>query len=203
MFRTPKQAAASRTNSQKSTGPRTTAGKSVSRFNAMKYGIFAVHQIMFDETPEDLEELTAEYREQYAPADATERELVETLVHNEWRLRRMRRIEAELWQSAHNLFIAKNIDVTSECTSGDAFATDSNTFERLQRVVNSCERAYHLALKDLVARGHALRSPQPEQSKSTSTFSASFCQTLEATPPPTPPTPENRPEYPPTPGLPP
>ena len=82
------------------------------------------------------------------------------------RLRRTRRVEAELWQTASNTFLVKNSETTITCTSGDAFATDSSTFERLQRVVNSLERAWHRALKELqrlqVARGHALRTPQPE-----------------------------------------
>src|ERR1700722_8701518 len=144
MFKsTPKRAAASRANAQKSTGPRTTAGKAASRFNALKHGIYAVQQIMFDEKPGDLAELAAEYHEQYSPADAKERFLVDTLVASEWRLRRTRRVEAELWQTASNAFLVKNIETTSTCTSGDAFATDSATFERLQRIVNSCERIYH------------------------------------------------------------
>jgi hypothetical protein len=200
---TPKQREASRANAQKSTGPRTTAGKAASRFNALKHGIYAVHQIMFDETPEDLAELTDEYHELYSPADAKQRLLVDTLVNNEWRLRRMRRVEAELWQTAYDAFIVENIDRTSTCTSGDAFATGSATFERLQRVVNCCERVYHRASKELerlqeVARSHGLRTPQqeseppaspeagpeakpepaptqqPEQSKPTSESSASF-----------------------------
>jgi hypothetical protein len=195
---TPKQREASRANAQKSTGPRTTAGKAASRFNALKHGIYAVHQIMFDEKPEDLAELAAEYHQHHSPANSDQRLLVDTLVHNEWRLRRMRRVEAELWQTAHDLFIVRNIDTTSTCTSGDAFATDSATFERLQRVVNSCERIYHRTSQELerlqeVARGHALRtpqpepepdapaaepalSPQPEQSKVTSESSASVRQ---------------------------
>ena len=163
---TPKQTAANRMNAQKSSGPRTPAGKAVSRFNALKHGIYAVHQIMFDEKPEDLAELAAEYHEHHSPANSDERFLVDTLVHNEWRLRRTRRVEAELWQTAYNAFLVKNIETTITCTSGDAFATDSSTFERLQRVVNSLERAWHRALKELqrlqVARGHALRTPQPE-----------------------------------------
>jgi hypothetical protein len=65
------------------------------------------------------------------------------------RLRRTRRVEAELWQTASNTFLVKNSETTITCTSGDAFATDSSTFERLQRVVNSCERAWHRALKEL------------------------------------------------------
>jgi hypothetical protein len=146
---TAKQQAASRANSQKSTGPRTTAGKAVSRFNALKHGIYAVHQIMFDEKAEDLAELAAEYHEHHSPANPNERLLVDTLVHNEWRLRRMRRVEADLWYRAYNTFVVKNIEVTLKCTSGDAFATDSSIFERLQRVANSCERIYHRALKEL------------------------------------------------------
>jgi hypothetical protein len=220
---TPKQREASRANSQKSTGPRTTAGKATSRFNALKHGIYAVHQIMFDEKPEDLAELTAEYLELCSPADAKQRLLVDTLVHNEWRLRRMRRVEAELWQTAYNAFIVENIDRTSTCTSGDAFATGSATFECLQRVVNCCERAYHRTIKELerlqeVARGHALRTPQPapdapepapepvpnpaaaaptpqpQQSKPASTSPASFHANTETPSPTAPTTPSKQPD---------
>ena len=196
---TAKQQAASRANAQKSTEPRTSAGKAASRFNALKHGIYAVHQIMFDEKPEDLAELAAEYHDHHNPADPDQRLLVDTLVHNEWRLRRMRRVEADLWYRAYNTFVVKNIEVTLKCTSGDAFATDSATFERLQRLVNSCERVYHRALKELqrlqaqAEVGQALPpanpgpqpqkarpepeatpTPQAEQSKPASTSSASF-----------------------------
>jgi hypothetical protein len=192
----PKQAAASRVNAQKSTGPRSATGKAVSRFNALKHGICAVQQIMFDEKAEDLAELSAEYHEHHRPADPGQCLLVETLVHNEWRLRRMRRVEANLWRRAYNTCLVKNIETTLTCTSGDAFATDSPTFERLQRVVNSCERDYHRALKDLQtsvgqppSSPHATANPrplvqeaaadpapysQPKRSKTTSTSSASF-----------------------------
>jgi hypothetical protein len=193
---TTKQTAANRMNAQKSSGPRTTAGKAVSRFNALKHGIYAVHQIMFDEKAEDLAELAAEYHEHHSPADADQRFLVDTLVHNEWRLRRMRRVEAELWEHASNLFIVKNLDTTVTCTSGEAFATYSSTFERLQRVANSCERVYHRALKELqrlqeVALAHGLRpsqpeaepAAQPEQSKPTSGKMASVHQNPKTPPP--------------------
>jgi hypothetical protein len=98
---TPKQAAASRANALKSTGPRTTEGRAASRYNALKHGIHAQKEIMFDETAEDLAELSAEYHEHHAPADTDERLLVDTLIHNEWRLRRMRRVEAVLWEHAN------------------------------------------------------------------------------------------------------
>jgi hypothetical protein len=158
---TAKQTAANRMNAQKSTGPHTTAGKAASRYNAVKHGIFAATQIMFDETAEDLADLAAEYHEHHSPADPGQRFLVDTLVANEWRLRRLRRVDAEIWDTATNIFLANNTEAPA-CSSGDAFATAAPTFERLQRVVNSCERAYHRALKELVARAHGLRTPEPE-----------------------------------------
>src|SRR5580658_10458465 len=105
---TAKQVAASRANGQKSHGPTTTEGKAKSRFNALKHGIHAETQIMFDETAADLAELAAELHEQYSPADPTERFLVDTLVHNEWRLRRLRNVEADLWQSAIDVHLNKH-----------------------------------------------------------------------------------------------
>jgi len=150
---TAKQIAANRRNAQKATGPRTTAGKATSRFNALKHGIFATHQIMFDETAEDLAGLAAEYHEQHRPSNPEERFLVDTLVHNEWRLRRMRRVEADLWRTATIMFEVHNmvndLPIDGPVTSGDAFHADSLIFERLQRVVGSCERSYHRARKEL------------------------------------------------------
>src|SRR5579862_7483430 len=97
---TAKQIAANRANAQKSTGPSSAHGKAAARYNALKHGIFSTAQIMFDEKAEDLADLAAEYHEQYNPANPRERFLVDTLVHNEWRLRRLRRVEAELWDVA-------------------------------------------------------------------------------------------------------
>jgi hypothetical protein len=133
---------------------------------------------MFDEKPEDLAGLSAEYHEQFAPAAPEECALVDALVHTEWRLRRMRRIEARLWIDASGLYLIRNIDYTITATSGGAFGADSAIFERLQRVVNSCERAYHRTAHEL-ERLQAVRASQPsqpEQSISTSAFSASFRQ---------------------------
>ena len=68
-----------RRNAQKSTGPTTPDGKASSGFNALKHGIDAKQQIVFDESQEDLAHLEAEYRPQYLPANPAERFLVDTL----------------------------------------------------------------------------------------------------------------------------
>jgi hypothetical protein len=184
-------------NSPESTSPHTSAEKPASRYNAAKHGIIAATQIMFDESVGDLAELAAEYHELHNPADSAQRFLVDTLVHNEWRLRRLRRVEAELWDHATNTFLAENTEAPA-CSSGDAFATASGEFLRLQRVVNFCEQNYHRALKELKARAPGLRSPQPaaapapaptaaqppqpEQSTTSSAKLASFRQ-IPKTPP--------------------
>jgi hypothetical protein len=143
-----KQTATNRTNSQESTAPRTTQGQTASRYNAVKHGIVATTQIMFDESAADLAELAAEYHEHHSPADPGQRFLVDTLINSEWRIRRTRRVEAELWDHATNTFLAEHAEAPA-CSSGDAFATASPTFERLQRIANSCDRTYHRALKEL------------------------------------------------------
>ena len=133
---------------------------------------------MFDENAEDLAELDAEYREQHAPANPTERALVDTLIHNEWRLRRMRRVEADLWQHAANTYLIQNTEQEA-CNSGEAFVSTAGPFERLQRIVNACERNYHRALKELrVAQAQPLaqRTPQPQESKPGSPNLASLQQ---------------------------
>jgi hypothetical protein len=174
---TAKQIAARRANAQKSNGPRTPAGKAASRFNALKHGIHAQSQIMFAESAEDLAELTAEYHELHAPANANERFLVDTLVNNEWRLRRLRVVEADLWQSAVDAYLEKHTE-TESATTGQAFITCGPAFERLQRIVNSCQRHYRNALKELqalaAARAESAPTPQPEESTTTSESVRSF-----------------------------
>jgi hypothetical protein len=176
-MRTAKQIAASRANGQKSHGPTTTEGKAKSRYNALKHGIHAESQIMFDETAEDLAELAAELHEQYSPADPTERFLVDTLVSNEWRLRRLRCVESDLWQTGVDTYLNENAEM-ERATSGDAFSLSGTAFERLQRIVNCCERNYHRALKTLVAsqaaRARALNTAQPEESATASESPGSF-----------------------------
>ena len=156
------------------------------QFNALKHGIHPPHQIMFDETAGDLAELAAEYHQQHRPANSVERFLVDTLIHNEWRLRRLRRVEAELWDHATNVFLQENPAIDA-CSSGDSFVTGALPFERLQRLVNSCERNYHRALNQLqrlqATRSQGLPTPQPEQSKPTSASAASFRQNPQTSPP--------------------
>jgi len=181
---TRRQRAASRANGQKSKGPITDAGKAKSRFNALKHGIHAQQQIMFTESAEDLAELAAEYHELHSPANADERFLVDTMINNEWRLRRLRCVEADLWLATHNLFLEKNAEI-EKADHGDAFTASGPAFERLQRIINSCERHYRNARKDLqeaqATRNQPQTTPQPQETTTTSEFPGSIRTSPENT----------------------
>jgi hypothetical protein len=149
------------------------------RRNPPPHGINAKEQIMFGETEEDLVHLTAEYHDQYQPANPTERFLVDTLINNEWRLRRLRCAEAELWQSESDLVIQRNyrkeVEEPFDVTAGETFAQGLKSFLIVQRIINSCERNLHRALKEL-QRLQSKHPAQPEQGKPTSAPTASLHQ---------------------------
>ena len=139
------QIEANRLNAQSSTGPCSIAGKAVSRFNATKTGIDAKSQIIRSEDPADLETLAAEYQECWQPATPEERLLVDTLIYDEWLLRRFRRIDAEILEcEMQDAWTPKK-----DCPAGQAFSRGQTAFSRLQRRIDSTGRDYHRALKEL------------------------------------------------------
>ena len=88
---------ANRLNAQKSTGPTSPEGKARSALNALKTGIDAWSHIIPGEDPAELEALTEQFLLHYQPADPVQLSLVDTLISTEWIQRRLRRIEAQLW----------------------------------------------------------------------------------------------------------
>src|SRR5437588_1457057 len=91
------QLKANRLNAHKSTGPISQKGKAVSSLNALRSGIDAWSHIIPGEDPTELEALTAQFLLHYRPAGPTELSLVDTLISAEWIHRRLRRVEAQLW----------------------------------------------------------------------------------------------------------
>jgi hypothetical protein len=95
---TEKQLAANRRNAQRSTGPRTDAGKAVSRCNALKHGLLAKDVVVRDgwltgESEREFRRLQREFMAVFAPANRMEAELVDRMVAAQWRAYRVRRVE--------------------------------------------------------------------------------------------------------------
>jgi len=156
------QIQANRLNAQKSTGPRSPEGKAVSRFNAAKTGIDAKSQIIPGEDPVEIQNLIEEYRERWQPSTPEQRLLVDILVQDEWLLRRFRRIDAEIFECE----IQDAWTPKKDCPAGQAFGRGADTFSRLQRRIDSTERSYHRALKELQRLESERRAPASEASQS-------------------------------------
>jgi hypothetical protein len=143
------------TNAQKSTGPRTAIGKAISSANALKSGLYSESHVVKGESAAGLDTLTAEYYAGYRPTTAAQRALVDTLTHNEWLLRRLRRVETDLWNQGIE-FIEERKHFSQDHLLADTFSNKQETLARLQRRIDSLDRAYHRALK-------ALRQLQSEE----------------------------------------
>jgi len=89
---TEKQLAANRRNAQKSTGPQTPEGRTVSKMNAMKHGILSKQVLVdgrfYNERASELEALHQRFWEEYQPSGPVEEMLVDQIVTAHWRLRR-------------------------------------------------------------------------------------------------------------------
>jgi hypothetical protein len=125
------QTAATPHNSLRSTGSTPAAGKAVTRFNALKSGIDAKSLIIPGEDPAELEALATNYHFQFLPGSPVEQFLVDSLTHTDWKLRRLRKREAELLTPA----------------AGDSI--DEKQLDRLDRQIHTAQRAWFRALKEL------------------------------------------------------
>ena len=133
---TDKQIQANRRNAQRSTGPRSAQGKAASRWNALKSGIDAQLEILPGEDPQAHAALVQSFRDAYRPAHPAECHLVDALANAEWQLRRLRRLEANLYWSASN--------------PAEAFLRNPNQFDRLYTRQESANRCFHRTLHHLI-----------------------------------------------------
>src|SRR5437899_3809830 len=160
---------ANRLNAKKSTRPAAPEGKARSSLNALKSGIDAWSHIIPGEDPAELEALTEQFLCHYQPADPVQLSLVDTLISTEWIQRRLRRIEAQLWNYQvecldKNLSHADFIDASIQHNSplGHAYQDALDPFTRIQRRIDSTNRMYLRALKALQDLQYAAASQPAE-----------------------------------------
>jgi hypothetical protein len=97
-----RQIEANRRNALRSTGPKTEAGKHVSRCNAVRHGLTAETVIGALEDAEDYKAFEAAITADYDAQSAVERELVLRLASLLWRLRRATTMETGLFEIQAN-----------------------------------------------------------------------------------------------------
>jgi hypothetical protein len=136
---------ANRRNSFKSTGPKTPEGKRIASQNACKLGIFSRELLLRDENELELQMLARGIRADLQPAGPMEHMLVELIISVLWRLRRLLRIEAGIFEMYK---VYKDLDGGVAV----AFAHDSSQLDclsRLDRAGTSLERRLYRAIQEL------------------------------------------------------
>jgi hypothetical protein len=144
-----KQIEANRRNALRSTGPKTEAGKEVSRRNAVRHGLTAETVIGALEDAEDYRAFEAAVMADYDAQSAVERELVLRLASLLWRLRRATAMETGLFEIQaghlveHQQGLPNSRDVIqatfgqADPGDGERHAGSRKAFDKIQAVVTS------------------------------------------------------------------
>ncbi|MGD0134780.1 MAG: hypothetical protein ABSE57_22245 [Bryobacteraceae bacterium] len=89
-----RRASINRENAQRSTGPRTAAGKQRSSRNALSHGLTAASPVLPTEDRAAYQDHRLRFFDEYKPATPTESQLVQELIDTSWRLNRIPLLEA-------------------------------------------------------------------------------------------------------------
>ena len=139
---TERQIAANRANAQHCTGPKSEQGKANSSKNSFKTGLDAKSEIIRYEKREDYDALTAEYHNRFRPARPEERDLVDDLIKSERHGHRYHSIDAAVLDRA--------IQNVPSGSLGAAYTQCADTLSRVERKINSAQRNFQKALKQLM-----------------------------------------------------
>src|SRR5882757_4489937 len=140
-----KQIEANRRNAGKSTGPRTTEGKSVVAANALKHGIFARSPAIVGENSFAFSDLKDALLLRFQPATPEEEILVSAIARHAWYLERFAQIEVQIWgDNLSALASDQNYPLAV------AYQRNHARLTHLQHRVDSAGRAYRRDLELLI-----------------------------------------------------
>ncbi len=159
-----------RINAKKSTGPKTPAGKSAIKLNALKLGIYTKDVVLPSEDPIPYRELQAAFLLEYSPETPTEIYLIDNIVTAIWRRRRVQAAEIglhDLLRCEQSAGLRKRFtDVNASAEMANAMRADftaSRMLSDLWRHDARLERSITRSLKEL-QRHKDNRPIEPEQS---------------------------------------
>jgi hypothetical protein len=160
---TQKQVAANRRNAQKSTGPKTCQGKSVSRLNARRDGFTGQVIILSAEDRPHFEQFHAKLLAGLHPETALEKSLAHAIAWDTWRLNHLRAVEMNLYALASENPGATAADprVQPAVADADTFSKYSDRFIRLSLYEQRLNRGLHknlAALRNLQAERRRLEA---------------------------------------------
>ena len=152
-----RQIEANRLKAQESTGPRSAEGNAAPRMNALKSGIDAQSNIIPGENAADLQALADAYYLEFQLATVHQQFFVDILIRNHWQLRRLERVESEMWTYQIQAYSRPipSLDL------GRAYTVRSDESTRLQRRKNDVLRSSILARQEL-KKFKAEPAPEPQ-----------------------------------------
>ncbi len=140
---TEKQINANQRNSLKSTGPTSGSGKAIVAQNAIKHGILSAKIAMDEQEQKDFCVFTSQMQAYFTPTNSLEELLIDRIISNTCRLRRVIHIETLMLKSCiRNDWENKNYQGIFESESGLAMTT-------LSRYERSLEHSIYRSLKEL------------------------------------------------------
>jgi len=146
----PEKIAANQANAQLSTGPKTPAGKKASSRNALKHGLTARELVIRPEDQPAFEELHAAYLAELPPQGILETEMFNAIVHAAWNLRRVRLLEAALFDGT--------IDPLEDEQNEPKLARLTRYYKRFESTLLKCTRELRTQQSNRAARAN---SPEP------------------------------------------
>ena len=126
----------------------------MSRFNALKSGIHAESQVIPGEDAAQLEALAADYCQQFQPESPLEIFLVDAMIAADWKLRRLRKIEAQLWQR----------ELAHAADLAEAY-TRNPVLPQVQRRIEATERSYYRALHQMQRIQKDIKEAEAEEDR--------------------------------------
>jgi len=163
---TQKQIEANRRNTRSSTGPKSRAGKAESKMNAMKHGLLAADLVVRGEDPVEFAGVLENLVDELQPQGPLEEQLVERVAACMWRLRRLYRVEAGIFNyeivtlEADNASkeVAKYVIEDWEWQLGDSDPVHITDEMRHDRASTRLDKAQILVQEEAGTLGAAFRS---------------------------------------------
>jgi hypothetical protein len=187
------KAAVARINGAKSQGPVTEQGKARSAQNSLKHGLSGSRVVLEHESQTDYDDLERSLINRFKPADTIERDLVQEMTANRWRLRRIEEMEnAVVTKAIREQMEALGPDADPREARALAYAevSDSKSLRTLSRYSSQLRRAYEKAWKELeIIQNERQREEREEdeyesQNEPTGPLTERMLHLMTAPPPP-------------------
>jgi hypothetical protein len=153
------QITANRRNAEKSTGPKSVFGKAKVARNALRHGLRAQTVTAFDERDGDFVAFHEAQRGAFEPVGDVEELLVERIAFCAWRLRRVYRVEAEMFTAFRHT--RPQFHDTEMATVFDVAADKMINISRYETALDRALRRAYVMLERRQARRRGEDMPAP------------------------------------------